>query len=900
MSTEVLFGAQYEEFISRVRGHRQSHGRAPAAQPSDGRLALRSPSKRAGASGSSRAPRIAWGGAGLASGETSLVVKDRALTEVPREADLIHLVKTVIRQEGRREATAMAERQEAMVTSFQRLNQEVQSESRARVLKEQEEKLERQKKSELKETQREEKRKAKEEQARLDREDAARDRAATQAAQAAQAEAIELLAKTVGMHSRIQMAPEGSELRTEALQGLQKEVDADIARKEAKMAAMLADIAEQKRTAAAAYSQPPPTGPSTSSTSLPEASSPEPSQAKRSRADTTPVDASPASQAATPPVRARQCSRCAGQHQWHECAGICVTCGQPTCLVGCEFLREAFDSRGDPRPLPAGTLPLEEPGPCLRAPYFELVPGNTRVSLASAELLHLPCYQPEFIARDDPIKEWARVLETSSFSRREEVDFCRLPAMVLRPAESGYMISELLEDEDGPPLPLGVKALHERVRLAFDNCLRGDSPFEQPLADWSDVRQTCSALAFITKCFVAALRDNMGIFGISRCAAVLNVQPLVHADAEVFRKAVLPAHGMEASLTARTVTELLVKEVSGTGNSSPAVAEVLLLCGGLHAIAETRPLLVASWSNPTCLPVLEGHAPSPFILNSLETGALRLIGDHSLWSVEDLLRSTGSAQPLAFTSFTLASVLATAFLSVVVRFEFLRAISAFTGEPTSLPEPADLPPLLKWWLVVLSNSPGGTPISADFLLPGYVSAELVAENPTYKILCSLHSGLRDALDHHRKSNHQYGHRGPIRLLRDIGWLQAVYPKYFFETGSHPRGDAIAPDFFLLNPHTICTLGYAAGFCTRPGKRVKPEELNLGAIATLQKIGKDLVPSLAETANSSTMFSVPLPDKSSGHWADVPELEHAMEAARLPRSLLLASLSVVHRHDDHAA
>ena len=209
----------------------------------------------------------------------------------------------------------MAERQEAMVTSFQRLNQEVQSESRARVLKEQEEKLERQKKSELKETQREEKRKAKEEQARLDREDAARDRAATQAAQAAQAEAIELLAKTVGMHSRIQMAPEGSELRTEALQGLQKEVDADIARKEAKMAAMLADIAEQKRTAAAAYSQPPPTGPSTSSTSLPEASSPEPSQAKRSRADTTPVDASPASQAATPPVRARQCSRCAGQHQ---------------------------------------------------------------------------------------------------------------------------------------------------------------------------------------------------------------------------------------------------------------------------------------------------------------------------------------------------------------------------------------------------------------------------------------------------------------------------------------------------------------------------------------------------------------------------------------------------------
>ena len=72
---------------------------------------------------------------------------------MPREADLIHLVKTVIRQEGRREATAMAERQEAMFTSFQRLNQEVQSESRARVLKEQEEKLERQKKSELKETQ---------------------------------------------------------------------------------------------------------------------------------------------------------------------------------------------------------------------------------------------------------------------------------------------------------------------------------------------------------------------------------------------------------------------------------------------------------------------------------------------------------------------------------------------------------------------------------------------------------------------------------------------------------------------------------------------------------------------------------------------------------------------------
>ena len=102
-------------------------------------------------------------------------------------------------------------------------------------------------KSELKETQREEKRKAKEEQARLEREDAERIRAADQAAQAAQTEAIESMARRVGMCSRIAMAPDGSELHTEALRGLQEVCAADLARKKAAAAAMQA---ESTRTSA--------------------------------------------------------------------------------------------------------------------------------------------------------------------------------------------------------------------------------------------------------------------------------------------------------------------------------------------------------------------------------------------------------------------------------------------------------------------------------------------------------------------------------------------------------------------------------------------------------------------------------------------------------------------------
>ena len=295
-----------------------------------------------------------------------------------------------------------------------------------------------------------------------------------------------------------------------------------------------------------------------------------------------------------------------------------------------------------------------------------------------------------------------------------------------------------------------------------------------------------------------------------------------------------------------------------------------------------------------CLLVLEGHAPSPFVLCLLETAALRLISNHALWSAEELLRFTSSTQPLAFADFTLASVLAMVFLSALVCFEFLRTPSSFTSKPMRLPELADLPPLLKWWLIILSNSPGGTPVSANFLLPGYAGMDLVNKSPVYKILCVLHSGLRDALDYCHKTT-QFSHHSPVELLCEIGWLQAVFPRYFFEGGVHLHGKTVAPDFFLLSLRTICTFGAVAGFCVRPGKRCVPETLNLNATTTLQKISTGLVPSLVETASSTTMFVVPLPPKSCGHWADAPELEHTMEAARLPRSLLLASSSVNHAH-----
>ena len=108
------------------------------------------------------------------------------------------------------------------------------------------------------------------------------------------------------------------------------------------------------------------------------------------------------------------------------------------------------------------------------------------------------------------------------------------------------------------------------------------------------------------------------------------------------------------------------------------------------------------------------------------------------------------------------------------------------------------------------------PVPADFLLPGYVGADLVDNSPTYQSLCALHSGLRDTFDHYRKT----GHRSPIELLRDMGWQQAVFPKYFFEGGVHPRGGTVAPDFFLLNTRTINLLGAAAGVCTRPGRALR--------------------------------------------------------------------------------
>ena len=79
------------------------------------------------------------------------------------------------------------------------------------------------------------------------------------------------------------------------------------------------------------------------------------------------------------------------------------------------------------------------------------------------------------------------MLETSTFLRREQVNVCKLPVFVLHPAESSYMVPVLLKDEDSPPLPLVVKALHEQVCLMFYNCLRSDSPFTQPLAEWDNV-----------------------------------------------------------------------------------------------------------------------------------------------------------------------------------------------------------------------------------------------------------------------------------------------------------------------------------------------------------------------------------------------------------------------------
>ena len=67
----------------------------------------------------------------MASAETSLVVKDKSLTTMPRESDIVDLVKNVCRQESKREAVARAEQQEALLQSFQRLSQEVQADSRA-------------------------------------------------------------------------------------------------------------------------------------------------------------------------------------------------------------------------------------------------------------------------------------------------------------------------------------------------------------------------------------------------------------------------------------------------------------------------------------------------------------------------------------------------------------------------------------------------------------------------------------------------------------------------------------------------------------------------------------------------------------------------------------------------
>ena len=90
MDTETLFVAQFEEFMARVRSHGRLRDHAGGGQ-----VALRTPAKRSGASGSSQR-MVAWGGAGAASAEASLVVPSKALATIPHEEDIINLVKTAV------------------------------------------------------------------------------------------------------------------------------------------------------------------------------------------------------------------------------------------------------------------------------------------------------------------------------------------------------------------------------------------------------------------------------------------------------------------------------------------------------------------------------------------------------------------------------------------------------------------------------------------------------------------------------------------------------------------------------------------------------------------------------------------------------------------------------------
>ena len=67
---------------------------------------------------------VAWGGAGAASTETSLVVPEKALSTISDKDELSDLVKTVVKQETKRADVARKEQTDALTQSLQRPSQD--------------------------------------------------------------------------------------------------------------------------------------------------------------------------------------------------------------------------------------------------------------------------------------------------------------------------------------------------------------------------------------------------------------------------------------------------------------------------------------------------------------------------------------------------------------------------------------------------------------------------------------------------------------------------------------------------------------------------------------------------------------------------------------------------------
>ena len=89
------------------------------------------------------------------------------------------------------------------------------------------------------------------------------------------------------------------------------------------------------------------------------------------------------------------------------------------------------------------------------------------------------------LVRDDPLRVWDGALADFGSYQQEVADFVG-PPVPGPPAENGYELCKLAEDDDMVPLVPAVRALHSQLCSLFRALLQADGPFLQPPCEWNE------------------------------------------------------------------------------------------------------------------------------------------------------------------------------------------------------------------------------------------------------------------------------------------------------------------------------------------------------------------------------------------------------------------------------